>query len=223
MTRKVEIDLVDAIGTFMTKTNQISDYIGDLDDLDSDFTLRYADSSIVSALNHVSDKLDSIGNVLFGGQGIIKVKGLLVDSAEFKRIRVGELTADSATIDSATIRNLTVTGTLYADSARFNTISVDSIGVEPGGILTIDSAYVSRMTVTSLTIDSATINRLTVGFADIDSAQIDSATINNLDVTTLRISGIDLTHAQRFTIKNEAGTAVLDGYFLSTDSDVTIA
>lgn len=222
MTRKVQIDLVDAIGTFMTKTNQISDYIGDLDDLDSDFTLRYADSNIVSALNHVSDKLDSIGNILFNG-GVLRVTGLLVDSAEFKRIRVGTLTADSATIDSATIRNLTVTGKLTADSARFNTFSVDSIGVEAGGILTIDSAYVNKMNVTSLTIDSATINRLTVGTADIDSATIDSATITDLTLTTLEIDGVELTHAQRFTIKNEAGTAVLDGYMLSTDSDVTIA
>ena len=35
MARKIVVDLVDAVGTFMAKTNVMSDYIGDLDDLDS--------------------------------------------------------------------------------------------------------------------------------------------------------------------------------------------
>jgi len=74
MTRKIQIDLVDAIGTFMTKTNQLSDYIGDLDNLDSAFVNNFADSNIVSSLNYLSDKLDSIGNVLFGTGGSLYVK-----------------------------------------------------------------------------------------------------------------------------------------------------
>ena len=37
MARKVTVDLTDAVGTFMTKTNLMSDYMGDLDDLDSTF------------------------------------------------------------------------------------------------------------------------------------------------------------------------------------------
>ena len=225
MTRKVQIDLVDAIGTFMTKTNLLSDYIGDLDNLDSDFITSYADSNIVSAINHVSEKLDSIGNVLFGSSGSLFVKGFIGDSAEFKRLRVGQLTADSAEIDSATINDLYVTGTMYADSARFNQIHVDSIGVEPGATLTIDSATINKLNVTSLTIDSATVNRLSAGFAEIDSATIDSATITDLTVTTLIIDSnrYELDNAKRFTVKNDVGTIVLDGYFLSTSNDPTIA
>lgn len=225
MTRKITIDLVDAIGTFMTKTNQLSDYIGDLDNLDSSFSDNFADSNIVSALNYMGDKLDSIGNVLFGGGGSLFVKGFIGDSAEFKRLRVGELTADSATIDSATINDLYVTGTMYADSARFNQIHVDSIGVEAGATLTIDSATINRLNVTSLTIDSATVNRLSAGFAQIDSATIDSATITDLTVTTLIIDSnrYELDNAKRFTVKNDAGTIVLDGYFLSTSDTANIA
>ena len=37
MARKVTVDLTDAVGSFMTKTNLMSDYMGDLDDLDSTF------------------------------------------------------------------------------------------------------------------------------------------------------------------------------------------
>jgi hypothetical protein len=225
MTRKIQIDLVDAIGTFMTKTNQLSDYIGDLDNLDSAFVNNFADSNIVSSLNYLSDKLDSIGNVLFGSGGNLYVTGFIGDSAEFKRLRVGELTADSAEIDSATIGDLYVTGTMFADSAYFQTINVDSIGVAAGAILTIDSATISKLNVTSLTIDSATVNRLSAGFADIDSAQIDSATITDLTVTTLIIDSnrYELDNAKRFTVKNDGGTIVLDGYFLSTSDTANIA
>lgn len=224
MTRKITVDLVDAIGTFMTKTNQLSDYIGDLDNLDSTFDLAYADSSIVSALNHMGDKLDSIGNVLFNN-GTLFVSGFSGDSAEFKRLRVGKITADSAQIDSATINDLYVTGTLFADSARFATIHVDSIGVAAGASLTIDSATINKLNVTNLTIDSATVNRLTVGFAQIDSATIDSATITNLEVTKLIIDSnrYELDNAKRFTVKDDAGTIVLDGYFLSTSDVANIA
>lgn len=225
MTRKVQIDLVDAIGTFMNKTNLMSDYIGDLDDLDSDFFL-HADSSLVSAMNQLSVSFDSINNKLFGvPPGTLLVTGFDGDSATFKRLRVGTLTADSATIDSATIRNLDVTGLMTADSARFATINVDSIGVDPGATLTIDSAIITNATITSVTIDSATIGRLSAGFAEIDSATIDSATITNLEVTKLIIDSnrYELDNAKRFTVKNEAGTIVLDGYFLSTSDDPTIA
>lgn len=218
MGRKVQIDLVDAIGTFMTKTNLLSDYIGDLDNLDSDFITSYADSNIVSAINHVSEKLDSIGNVLFGISGSLFVKGFIGDSAEFKRLRVGQLTADSAEIDSATINDLYVTGTMYADSARFKNITVDSIGVEPGATLVIDSAEVNTMSVTSLVIDSADIVRLKAQYADIDSADIDSATINNLTVTTMRIDGQDITDLKQLTIKDQNAVIVLSGFLVSTSN-----
>lgn len=225
MARQIRVDLIDAIGTFMAKTNLMSDYMGDLDNLDSDFFLN-ADSSLVSAMNQLAVSFDSINNKLFGNPpGTLLVTGFDGDSATFKRLRVGTLTADSATIDSATIRNLDVTGLMTADSARFATINVDSIGVDPGAILTIDSATISNATITSLAIDSARVNRLTAGFADIDSAVIDSATITNLEVTKLIMDSdrYELDNAKRFTVKDETGTIVLDGYFLSTSNDPTVA
>tara|TARA_A100001035_G_scaffold253608_1_gene226876 strand:- start:4116 stop:4793 length:678 start_codon:yes stop_codon:yes gene_type:complete len=225
MARKIQIDLVDAIGTFMAKTNLLSNYLGDLDDLDS-IAFAGADSNLVSAINSLSSSFDSINTKLFGSPpGTLLVTGFDGDSASLKRLRVGTLTADSATIDSATIDYLDVTGTMTADSARFATINVDSIGVDPGATLVIDSAIINTALVTSLTIDSARINRLTVGMADIDSAQIDSATITELTVNKLIIDSdrYELDNAKRFTVKDESGTIVLDGYFLSTSNDPTVA
>jgi len=259
MTRKVVVDLVDAVGTFMAKTNVMSDYIGDLDELDSKFAANFADSSIVSALNKLAEDFDSISNRLFGGTAVLRVKNFIGDSATFKTLRVGQLMADSAIIDSASINDLTVGG-LIVDSARFReNFRIDSIGIYDGGTLTIDSATLTNVTISSLTLDSARVNRLTANTATIANANIDSATITTLNVSNLdvdsahfnvlsadsgffegatidsghaqtlsigeaiTINGVDLKHIKRFTIKNEFGTAVLDGYFLSTDSDANEA
>ena len=64
MARKVTVDLTDAVGSFMTKTNLMSDYMGDLDDLDS--TFDSANTTLVQALNKVGDNVDSINERLFG-------------------------------------------------------------------------------------------------------------------------------------------------------------
>ena len=59
MTRKINVDLTHSIGTFMNKVNQFSDYMGNLDDLDSSFSVAHSDSNLVSALNHVGTLIDS--------------------------------------------------------------------------------------------------------------------------------------------------------------------
>lgn len=257
MARKVLIDLVEAVGTFMAKTNTLSEYIGDLDDLHPDFDSNYADSNIVSSLNWLSEQFDSINNRLFGQPpGILRVGGISGDSASFKRLRVGTMTADSATIDSATIKHAHITGSLFADSAYFDNIGVDSIGVDAGATLHIDSAHVvglkagklivdsadfqkirvehihidsnatlvidsatvTKLNVTDLTIDSARVNKLTAGTAIIDSATIDSATITDAYITNFHMDNKQLDNLKLFTVKNEAGTTVLSGYFLSTSN-----
>ena len=257
MPRKVVVDLTDAVGTFMSKVNLMSDFVGDLDNLDSGFIAALADSSIVGAINKLGQDFDSISNRLFGGAGAnttLEVRNFVGDSATFTNLRVGQLVADSATIDSASIQNLAVSS-IVVDSARFqNNFRIDSIGIYDNGTLNIDSATLSNVQITSLTLDSARVNKFTANTGSITNATIDSATITTLTVAnllvdsarfnnisadsaffdgavidsahvgTLRpnniiINGIELDNLKRFTIKNEAGTAVLDGYFLST-SDV---
>ena len=256
MPRKVVVDLTDAVGTFMSKVNLMSDFVGDLDNLDSGFIAANADSSIVGAINKLGRDFDSISNRLFsGGSTDLQVTNFTGDSATFTTLRVGQLLADSATIDSASIQNLAVSS-IVVDSARFqNNFRIDSIGIYDNGTLNIDSATLSNVQITSLTLDSARVNKFTANTGSITNATIDSATITTLTVAnllvdsarfnnisadsaffdgavidsanvgTLRtnniiINGIDLDNLKRFTIKNEAGTAVLDGYFLST-SDVS--
>ena len=111
---------------------------------------------------------------------------------------------------------------MFADSARFSQIHVDSIGVDPGATLTIDSAEINKLNVTNLIIDSATINRLTVGTADIANATIDSADINRLEVTTFVIDSAELQHAKQFLIKDQSGTIVFNGYVLSTSNSLGV-
>ena len=141
MARKISVDLMDAIGTFMSKTNVLSDYIGDLDELDSDFADNYADSSIVSALNYLTEQIDEMYDKIFSDSASFKLRGLIADSADYKRLRVGHLQVDSATIDSAEIR--------YLD--------VDQ--------LKVDSAYIKRLTVEEAFIDSAYIDSATIDHA----------------------------------------------------------
>lgn len=128
MARKVTVDLTDAVGTFMTKTNQMSDFIGDLDDLDS--TFDGADSNIISSLNRVGDLTDSIDERLFGvNAGPLHMQGINCDSASFRLVRAGQVIADSATIDSAYIKNLDV-DFLSVDSAHFEEATINDAIVQ---------------------------------------------------------------------------------------------
>ena len=164
MTRKINVDLTHSIGTFMAKVNQFSDYMGNLDDLDSTFSDAHSDSNIVSALNHVGTLIDSLNEHLFGDSpGVLRVAGLVGDSASFKRIRVGTMEVDSAVIDSATIRNL----------------DVDQ--------LTVDSAIINRLTVGEAIIDSATIDSATITHAYITNFNMNDSAGNNVELDNLKL------------------------------------
>jgi len=145
MARKITVDFVNSIGTFMAKTNQMSDYLGDLDDLDSEFADNFADSNIVSALNHLVGMIDSINDRLFSDSDHWQLRGLKADSADFKRLRVGFMQVDSAIIDSAEIRNLDVDH-LTVDSATIRRLEVSEAIIDSAYIdsATIDHAYISN-------------------------------------------------------------------------------
>jgi len=225
MTRKEEILTNAPIGQWVSKTNLMSDYIGDLDLLDSAF-LEYDstagksnDSNIVMSINYLWDTVDSINTLL--SAGVLSLKNLLADSATFRIIRAGMLVADSATVDSAYIRNLTVSDVLDVDSAEFDIINVNEINVDSGGTLFIDSATVNYLNAHYILTDSAKINKLTTKSIISDSATIDSAFINNLTIdSSFTFDNNKFTDAHLLTVKNEAGTIVLAGYMLSTDPNI---
>ena len=128
MARKVTVDLTDAVGSFMTKTNLMSDYMGDLDDLDS--TFDSANTTLVQALNKVGDNVDSINERLFGESASpLHMQGINCDSASFKLVHAGQVIADSATIDSAYIKNLDV-DFLSVDSAHLEEATINDAIVQ---------------------------------------------------------------------------------------------
>jgi len=227
MTRKEQIITNAPIGQWVSKTNKMSDYIGDLDELDSDFKLydssegKSHDSNIVEAINFLWDTVDSINTLLSTGN--LRLKNIIADSGTFRIIRTGMLSADSATIDSANIHDLTVTGVLDVESAEFDRINVNYIHVDSGARLIIDSAIVNHLHAKFITTDSAKITNLTTSELIADSATIDSAGINHLVIdSSMTFDNKKFTHAPLLTIKNETGIVVLSGYFLSTDSDIRI-
>ena len=225
MTRKEEILTNAPIGQWVSKTNLMSDYIGDLDLLDSAFqeydstAAKSNDSNIVMSINYLWDTIDSINTLL--SSGFLVLKNLQADSATFRIIRAGMLVADSATVDSAYIQDLTVSGVLDVDSAEFDIINVNTINVDSGGTLFIDSATVNYLNAHYILTDSAKINKLTSGSIISDSATIDSAFINNLTVSqSFTFDSNKFTDAHLLTVKDEAGTIVLAGYMLSTDPNI---
>lgn len=227
MTRKETILTNAPIGQWVSKTNLMSDYIGDLDLLDSSFRAydssiyKSNDSNVVFAINYLWDTIDSINTLL--SSGVLKLKNLQADSATFRIIRAGMLVADSATVDSAYIRNLNVSGVLDVDSAEFDIINVNTIDVDSGGTLFIDSATVNILNANFIVTDSARIDNLRVGSLIGDSATIDSAFISDITVnTSFTFDNNKFTDTHLLTIKNEAGTTVLAGHILTTDPDVSI-
>lgn len=189
MARKVVVDLVDAVGTFMAKTNYMSDYLGDLDGLDSAFKDNYADSNFVSALNHLNHMIDSMFDRIFSDSADFRFHSVIGDSADFKRLRVGALIADSAVIDSAEIRNL----------------DVDH--------LTVDSATIKRLTVSEAIIDSAYIDSATINDAFITNLIMNDSDgvaqeLNNLKLFQIREeSGGIVYQGYLLSTSNIIGTA----------------
>ena len=85
----------------------------------------------------------------------------------------------------------------------------------------IDSATIRHLSGQSLFYDSGRFKNLSV----LDSAYIDNAAINEFSAEriTVRADAITLTDAQLFTVQDSAGSTLLAGYLLSTDSAAATA
>lgn len=240
MARKIQVNTNDAIGTMVSKLNTMSNYLGDLDDLDSSFKIsqhvdspnigKFDDSSFVKAINHLNYELDSLNSYLTSGTATLKVGSIIGDSATFTRLSVGELIVDSATIDSSTVTLLRGGGLRYdsatIDSARITNLSGININYDSADFSIIranaifgDSARITGISGTNFNYDSGHISNLFV-----DSAGIVNASINNFDANIANISnilsmdGVDMTDVHQFTIRDSTGAILLGGYLMSTDS-----
>jgi len=218
MTRRIQIQTSNSIGTWIAKNNVLSDNFGDLDLLDSHFeSSRFGknDSNFVSALNHLHREIDSISAALFDSGGILNVSTIYADSAVINRVRANYLYADSADVDSAFTHQLTGHKLDFVDahieSAEIAFLSGKTIAFDSGRIKYLSGEYIDY--------DSAGFSKLNVE----DSAYISHATVNNLVVkSNFQFDSIDFSHVFPFTIKDSIGQILLGGYILSTDSDINV-
>jgi hypothetical protein len=218
MTRRIQIQTSNSIGTWIAKNNVLSDNFGDLDLLDSHFeSSRFGknDSNFVSALNHLHREIDSVSAALFDSGGALQVSTIYADSAVINRVRANYMYADSADIDSAFTHILRGHQLDFVDahieSAEIAFLSGQSIQFDSGRIKYLSGEYIDY--------DSASFNKLNVE----DSAYISHATVNNLVVkSNFQFDSIDFSHVFPFTIKDSIGQILLGGYLLSTDSDINV-
>ena len=218
MTRRIQIQTSNSIGTWIAKNNVLSDNFGDLDLLDSHFeSSRFGknDSNFVSVLNHLHTEIDSISAALFDSGGILNVSTIYADSAVINRVRANYLYADSADVDSAFTHQLTGHKLDFVDahieSAEIAHLSGRTIAFDSGRIKYLSGEYIDY--------DSASFGRVNV----VDSAFISHATVNNLVVkSNFQFDSIDFSHVFPFTIKDSIGQILLGGYLLSTDSDINV-
>jgi hypothetical protein len=246
MARKIIVNTADAIGSMVGKVNQMSNYLGDLDDLDSHFGLsqlvdspdvgHYDDSSFVKAINHLHYELDSIDGYLTSGTANITVNSITGDSARFTRLTVGSLIVDSAQIDSAFVGLLRGNYLNYDnaefDSARITNLSGRNLNFDSADIITLRSeeTFGDSARITSIS-GSGTLNYAVghFGTMDADSIGFINASIENLTANvvtvndTLTYDGFDMIDAKLFTIKDSVGTNLLAGYLFSTSTTLGIA
>ena len=246
MARKIIVNTSDAIGSMVSKVNQMSNYLGDLDNLDSSFKIsqyadspdigKFDDSSFVKALNHLHYELDSINSYLTSGTANLTVNGITGDSARFTRLTVGSLIVDSAQIDSAFVGLLRGNHLNYDnadfDSARITNLSGRNLNFDSADIITIRSeeTFGDSARITSIS-GSGTLNYATgrFGTMDADSIGFINASVGTLTANTVTVNdklsfdSQDMIDAKLFTVKDSAGTNLLAGYLLSTSTTPGIA
>jgi len=159
MSRKILVQKTNTLDIWRQKTNQMSDYIEDLDDLDPYFQAPTGystpqDSNIVDAINTIGNGLDKIECYLYDP----------VLPHDSDKCIIGKITANLG-VDSGYIEKLDLQQLWNYDSALVGPRNPDSdytfYGDSPG-----TSAF-------DFNADSVHINRLYVPNADfIDSAQI---------------------------------------------------
>lgn len=192
MARKVTVSKSNTIQTWMQKVNQMSDYIEDLDDLDTTFDSGGSgnDKSIVVATNYLYSIIDIVNNQLFGGSGSPNLTAKIVaDSGGFNKLHVDQLwNYDSAMPgpgidDSDYLWFGDSVGTnkfdYNSDSTAFGTLTITNLEEMPdsatfGKLVIRDSGFINYLHNTNG--DSGNISFGTLdwtGVGEVDSMQIE--------------------------------------------------
>lgn len=179
MARKIRVDSSNTVGVWVQKTNTMSDYMGDLEQLsgvfDSDlgYDIPNQDSNLIAAINHISWVAPTINKEFFGETADSLVAG-------------ARNLAPGTGPNGSTIK---ITAHLVVDSANFDKINLqllrnnDSsmLAFQPDSDFFADSNQLVGGLHFDFNADSATINRLTV---------VDSHNIDTLDGDSIQIGNI---------------------------------
>ena len=146
MARRIKIEIDDLVDDWRTKTNTLSNYFGDLDELATD-----ADSDLVEAINEINlNSKDSAEINRMIDSNLDSFYGLYfpVDS-----INLGDLAVDSNAIQARSVGTLK----LQLDAVTGIIIATDAIDSTHVGSLSLTTAMVQDLAITNGKIADNTI------------------------------------------------------------------
>lgn len=157
MARFIQVSLTNPIGTWVQKTNALSGFVGDLDDLNPAIRqiVPARDSNVVTVLNYLDSSLSQM-------QDSVNMEYMKLDSGDFGLIRV----------DSAII------GYLQVDSGYFGYLQANSADIT---YLTADSATINgELRVERLVVfGTDSNNSVVLPYGAIDSAEIHDSAVRS--------------------------------------------
>ena len=239
MARKTIVNTSNTITVWKNKTNQMAEYLGDLDSINT--PPINSDSNATAAINDLYLQAETVLLGFTGQAPITITANLRADSAEFDQVHVSSLfNFDSAMPDSNYFGDSTGTGDhdfvadsagfgyLYAkhidsypDSAIINKVHIrdsariQSITTDSNGILTFGSLNIIDK---DFKLDSAQVfgtirtRELFVfdSFGDSSGLHTDKATITTLTVDDMLIDSINIVTVNPFFITDSIGDASRD-------------
>lgn len=238
MARTILVTDSDLIDSWYNKVNTLSDYMGDLDNLDTTFNPGNTwsldgypsinDSSLVTAVDYIGREVDDIYGSLLGGtqQATRKVTmKIFADSGQFEKLTVNQLwNYDSAMtlgyLDPSWFGDSPGTADFdfTADSAEFKNLNVLNLREYPdsatfGKLTILDSGHITNLTSadpTALIIFKSLRWKYQVGVID-SSLVLNTIRINHFISDSSQDSGVNITTATLQT--GDINTLIL------TDSD----
>ena len=175
MARKVYVDLSDTINTFRVKTNTIAAQIGDLDDLNNDYTGH--DSDIVQALNLSQArrrkytagngilKTSVNGNVTGDSSGAFSVAGGHGLTQEASGLKLEDMPAntvkvrDAGTAGASSNKEVTDQQILIGDGTGFTSAALSQdVLMTNAGVVTIQPDVVTNDKLANMSANTVKVN-----------------------------------------------------------------
>ena len=205
MARKVYVDLSDTINTFRVKTNTIAAQIGDLDDLNNDYTGH--DSDIVQALNLSQAqrrkytagngilKTSVNGNVtgdssgafsVAGGHGLTQeASGLKLEDMPGNTVKV----RDAGTAGASSNKEVTDQQILIGDGTGFTSAALSQdVLMTNAGVVTMQPDVVTYDKMQDIVTANRVLGKTTAG--TVEEVQIQTAMISDDQVTNDKLANM---------------------------------